>query len=201
MHIKAPRLETGLSEADPQPARQTRVVFEDGHLVLARRAPAGDAHGAPRPLPAAGLDALLLRREDLLGARGPDPLFHPAGWGELDMALCAWRQGQRLLEVPGAVVERHGRAGHRELPAPLVERARGVDRWLLTWKHLDTRAAAQAHLEDLWREALDAGLAGEREALLRMALALEGIEAASASRGTLAEAPRGLQAALDAAGR
>ena len=63
-------------------------------------------------------------------------------------------------------------------------------------KYFDTKREAYDHLATLWRDALDAGMAGRRRELTWMALALEQLPELNASRAALPDKKLGLQAIL-----
>ncbi|MEZ5973375.1 MAG: glycosyltransferase [Planctomycetota bacterium] len=172
------------------------VTVEQGRPVVLPSPLAPDEQHL-RPVPFAGGHAFFVRREAFLSCAGFDDLFPAPYWDDVDLGLTAWRQGLRILEVPQAIVERHGpeNAG-REMPAELDRAAIERGRLLLYWKHLDDRAAAADHLQGLWRDAADAALGDRREELLWLALALEEVEAAGKARSRTGSTPVRLDQAL-----
>lgn len=171
------------------------LIVEDGRLVLVPRAPRENSGPVPIPFPIGG--AMLVRRQAFLDEGGFDPLFEPFYMEDLDLGLTMWRRGGRVLEVPASVVEHHhmGTIG-RVIPEDLRRAAIERNRLLVHWKHLDQREDAQEHLSALWRDALDAGLAGRREELLWMALALEDLDRVTDSRRQVGVVQRGLARTL-----
>jgi hypothetical protein len=94
-------------------------------------------------------------------------------------------------------VEHHHRGTiANAVPEDLVLAAIEKNRNLLLWKHLDDGEVARDHLTSLWRDALDASMAGRREELVWLALALQDLPRVAGSRAALGVQPLSLQAAL-----
>jgi GT2 family glycosyltransferase len=175
-----------------------RMAVAEGRLRSVPLAPNPDDL-APRPIPFPLGGAMLLRRDAFVVAGGFDSLFEPFYFEDTDLGLSAWRQGLRILEVPASVVEHHhrGTIGPR-VPEELVRAAIERNRLLLHWKHLDSRPAALEHLRSLHRDAFDAAMGDRREELVWLALALESLEPASASRRSVTPVERTLAESLEA---
>ncbi|MCP3915830.1 MAG: glycosyltransferase [bacterium] len=158
---------------------------EDGSLRVVERRPESTG-GAVRPVAFAVGGAMLVRREEFVRRGGFDPLFAPFYFEDTDLGIDEWRAGLRVVEVPEAVVEHHhrGTIGAR-VPEELVQAAIEKNRYLLYWKYLDSRRDAHDHLAAIWRDALDAGVAGRREELVWMALALEELSGVHSARKAL----------------
>jgi GT2 family glycosyltransferase len=104
----------------------------------------------------------------------------------VDVGWRAWRAGQRVLYVPASIVEHHHRGTIRSRVSERVVRAAiEKNRLLFQWKYLDTEASVEAHVAALHRWAIDAYLRDEREELVWLALALEQVAEARASREAL----------------
>lgn len=161
---------------------------------------AGDAApylGRLLPVAFAVGGACLMRRADFLAAGGFDPLYEPFYWEDVDLCWEAWRSGRRVLYQPASVVEHHHRGTiGRVVPSELVRAAQERNRLLFHWKHLDDPKRAEEHLLALYRMALDAWLAEERDELVWLALALEQAEAALAARSRLGSEPLSFGEAL-----
>jgi GT2 family glycosyltransferase len=189
----SPRVLLNGDEARPESHNALRL--EDGRLRVVPRTSSPSA--GPKPIPFAIGGAFLMRRGEFLAGGGFDPLFAPFYWEDVDLCLCAWRKGRRIEEVPGSVVEHHHRGTiGSTVPEDLVLAAIEKNRHLLLWKHLDEGEVARDHLTSLWRDALDASMAGRREELLWLALALQELPRAMDSRAALGVPPITMQAAL-----
>lgn len=136
---------------------------------------------------------VMVRRSPFLALGGFDALFAPFGWEDVDLGIAARRRGLRVVRVGDAVATHHGDLPSiwdgldEDLCDAVVER----NRLLLRWKHLATRGEATGHLVSLWRQVLEAGLAGDRRVLERACLAFDRLPEVTASRqklaGTVAE--------------
>lgn len=189
----SPRILLNGDEAQPESHNALRL--EDGRLRVVPRKPAPAA--GPGPIPFAIGGAFLMRRAEFLAEGGFDSLFAPFYWEDVDLCLCAWRKGRRVEEVPSSVVEHHHRGTiANAVPEDLVLAAIEKNRNLLLWKHLDDGELARDHLTSLWRDALDASMAGRREELVWLALALQELPRVAGSRAALGVQPLSLQAAL-----
>jgi len=181
---------------ESRPESHNLVRFEDGRLQIVPRDATVDPEEA-RPVPFCVGGAFLVRREEFLAGEGFDPLFEPFYWEDVDLCLAAWRRGRRVLEVPLSVVEHHHRGTIGAcVPEELVTAAIEKNRLLLFWKYLDTTRDAHDHLACLWRDALDAAMAGRREELIWLALALQELPRVNLSRGGLPKAERSLDQVL-----
>lgn len=177
--------------------RFAALVFEDGRLhVVDRDRDPEDRRPYAVPFPAA--DAILVRTGEFLAHGGLDPLFVPGGFWEVDLGLAAQRAGRAILAVPRAEVERL--EASTRAPEDLTRAAREKNRLLLYWKYLDTRRDAHDHLALLWRDALEAAIAGRREELIWLALALQELRRVGHSRQTLGEPRRALEQMLRTGG-
>lgn len=165
------------------PESHNALRYEDGRLTIVPRE-ADPEDRAPRPVAFPCGCAFLARRAELLERGGFDPLFQPFRWEDVDLGLGAWRSGRSVLEVPAAVVEHGVEAGTlaAAVPEELLQAATEKNRLLVLWKYLDERRDAHDHLAALWRDALDAGMAGRRRELIWMALALQELPRVSRSR-------------------
>jgi len=189
----SPRILLNGDEAQQESHNALRL--EDGRLRVVPRKPAPAA--GPGPIPFAIGGAFLMRRAEFLAEGGFDSLFAPFYWEDVDLCLCAWRKGRRVEEVPSSVVEHHHRGTiANAVPEDLVLAAIEKNRNLLLWKHLDDGELARDHLTSLWRDALDASMAGRREELVWLALALQELPRVAGSRAALGVQPLSLQAAL-----
>lgn len=185
----------------------TRLVERQGGVRVEQPGLA-DEHppyaGYAEPVAFAVGGACLLRRDAFLStacspAGGFDPIFEPFYWEDVDLCFTAWRRGQRVLYQPASVVEHHHRGTiGRVIPPELVRAAQEKNRLLFQWKHLEGDARTRAHLAALYRRALDAWLADDRDELVWLALALEQTREALAAREALSDAPLGFREALDA---
>lgn len=197
VHSVSPRV---LLNGDVQRAEtHQRMLVDGGRLVSQPLTPDPDSsEPVPIPFPLGG--AMMVRREEFLAEGGFDPLLAPFYFEDTDLGLTAWRRGRKVLEIPSSVVEHHHRGTiGRVVPEKLVRAAIERNRLLVHWKHLDSKTAAHEHYLALYRDALDAGIGDRREELIWMALALEDLEAATASRSRLGSMQRTLAAALVAA--
>jgi len=189
----SPRVLLNGDEATPESHNALRL--EDGRLRVVPRESASST--GPDPIPFAIGGAFLVRRGEFLSGGGFDPLFAPFYWEDVDLCLCAWRRGRRVEEVPSSVVEHHHRGTiGSAVPEDLVLAAIEKNRHLLLWKHLDEGEVARDHLTSLWRDALDASMAGRREELVWLALALQELPRAMDSRDALGVQPITMRAAL-----
>lgn len=170
--------------------------YEDGRLRVTPRDPQ-DGAGAARPVPFASGAAMLVRREEFLDSGGFDPLYFPFFFEDVDLGLHAWKRGRTVLEVPTSVVEHHNRGTiDANVPGEVVQAAIEKNRLLLLWKFLDSPGDAQDHLTSLWRDALDAALAGRREELIWIAMALQEMANVGRSRSGLADCQCSLEQVL-----
>jgi hypothetical protein len=191
-----------------RPVSRRTLAVEDGRLALHDVRGALPEEGAPVPVAFAPSCALFIRREEFLAIGGFDRLLAPLHFEDVDLGLGAWRRGRSVVEVPDAVVERSptsveshgGTTVDAQVPAAISRAAAERNRLLVHWKHLSSKREAHDHMVSLWRDALDAGLQGRRDELVHLALALGELEAVNASRAALADAHRGLAAALELAG-
>jgi len=190
----SPRVLLGGDESRPESHNLLR--FEDGRLQIVPRDASVDPQAA-RPVPFCVGGAFLMDREEFIAGEGFDPLFGPFYWEDVDLCLAAWRRGRRVLEIPLSVVEHHHRGTIGAcVPEELVTAAIEKNRLLLFWKYLDTKRDAHDHLASLWRDALDAAMAGRREELVWLALALQELPRVSHSRAALPAAERSLEQVL-----
>lgn len=125
----------------------------------------------------------LFRRAELLEQGGFDPLYTPFYWEDVDICWAAWSAGRRVLYQPASVVEHHhrGSIGGR-IPSGVVRAAIERNRMLFLWKHLDDPELLIEHVAALYRSALDAWLAGMRDELVWLNLALDRVDEALAAR-------------------
>ena len=150
----------------------------------------GRADGPPiERAPFVPATAAMIRREVFLEFGGFDPLLAPFTWEDVDLGVCARRRGMRVLRANDAVVVHHtdlpsiwSQSVDADLAAAVVER----NRLLLRWKHLATRTEATEHLVALWRQVIEAGLAGDRETLERACLAFDKLGEVTVSRQKMA---------------
>lgn len=149
-----------------------RLVWRGGLLEIEP----GDADGTDgEPVDAAyaSSSALLARRDELLAA-GFDARFAPGELADVDLSWTWKKSGRRVVSVPRSVVERA--AGTDAAPsADLAGTLATRNRLLLTWKHLDAPDRRCEHVEALEARALDALLAGRRQELAALALALDSV--------------------------
>ena len=144
-----------------------------------------------RPLPFALGGACLLRKQAFLDLGGFDALFAPFYLEDVDLCWRAWRAGMRVVHVPESVVEHlgqvtiHAHAGRERAQAAIARNG-----LLFQWKHLDSPRELEQHVRALELEAARAYLLEDREALAALALALESLPAALASRHDLPPARR-----------
>lgn len=181
---------------ESRPESHNLLRFEDGRLQIVPREWSVDPQEA-RPVPFCVGGAFLVDRAEFLAGEGFDPLFEPFYWEDVDLCLAAWRRGRRVLEIPLSVVEHHHRGTIGAcVPEELVTAAIEKNRLLLFWKYLDTQRDAHDHLASLWRDALDAAMAGRREELVWLALALQELPRVNRSRESLPKAERSLDQVL-----
>jgi len=183
---------------EDRPVSRRVLAIEDGRLgVHDTRGPMPADEGQTVPIAFAPSCALLVRREEFLAAGGFDELFAPLYFEDVDFGLTAWRRGRRIVEVPAAVVEHHaGGTVSTHVPDALARAAYERNRLLVQWKHLGSKREAHDHLVSLWRDALDAGLAGRRDELVHLALALGELDGVDAARASLVDARINLGTAL-----
>ena len=180
--VAAPRLEDGASA----------LQLEDGRLHVVPR-DLGAGPDEVRPLPFAPLAAFAVRREALQ----LDTMMAPQGWADVDLGLATWRAGGRVVEVPGARAARDvHRAAEAGMPEPLARASREKNALLTLWKYVDTKPDAHDHVASLWRDALDAAIAGRREELVWMALALQELPRVHRARGAMGPPSRALDQVL-----
>jgi GT2 family glycosyltransferase len=153
-----------------------RLVWRHGLLEIEPGEPAPpDASGRePADAAWAPLHALLARRDELVAA-GFDARFAPGDLADVDLSWTWKRAGRRVVQVPAAEVELASAADARRPDARAAE-LRVLElrnRLLLTWKHLDAPERRAEHQDALEAFALEALLAGRREDLAALALALE----------------------------
>ena len=187
VHSAVPRI---LLHGDPRRIESvTRIRMRDGLAEVAQPGLEDDAEDYRHetiPVAYAIGGACLLRRDSFLQAGGCDPIYEPFYWEDVDIGWNAWRSGQRVLYVPSSVVEHHHRGTIKtRVRERLVRAAIEKNRLLFQWKHLDTPKAIQEHMAALYRWAIDAWLRDEREELIWLALALEQLDEARASREAL----------------
>lgn len=170
----------------PSPVQVLDLV--DDRLEV--REVAGRTGGPPiERAPFVPATAAMIRREVFLEFGGFDPLLAPFTWEDVDLGVCARRRGMRVLRTSEAVVVHHTdlpsiwtQSVDADLAAAVVER----NRLLLRWKHLATRTEATEHLVALWRQVIEAGLAGDRDTLERACLAFAKLGEVTASRQKMA---------------
>lgn len=133
---------------------------------------------------------LMVRRAAFLALGGFDDLFAPFGWEDVDLGIAARRKGMRVVRVGDA-----GAVHHDDLPSlwdgvdeEVAEAALERNRLLVRWKHLATRGEATEHLVGLWRQVLEAGLAGDRRTLEQICLAFDRLPEVTGSRAKLSGA-------------
>ncbi|MDA1267342.1 MAG: glycosyltransferase [Planctomycetota bacterium] len=170
------------------------MCFDDGRLHTVQRESSGLEE--PFPVPFAPIEAFAVRRSQFTARGGLDPLFLASGWAGVDLGLATWRSGAKVVQVPAAQIELAQHYPQPGLPAELARAGLERDRLLTFWKYVDTRPLAHDHLTALWRDALDAGIAGRREELIWMALALQELRGANASRRALGQPRRALEQML-----
>ncbi len=191
---RAPRADAG---PDSAPETTGGLTLVDDRLTVFDGPPLaepenGEAADGPRLASFLPSTAFMMLRQEFLDSGGFDPLFAPFSWEDVDFSLSARRRGRLLIEVPKAKAT-HGvvdtnpatasfQTNDSDLEARVIER----NRLLLRWKHLTTRADATEHLVSLWRNVLEAGLAGDRETLEHVCLAFEKLGDVTASRAKVA---------------
>ncbi|MEQ1895017.1 MAG: glycosyltransferase family 2 protein [Planctomycetota bacterium] len=160
--------------------RERNGFLELDQPALAGPTPPGALRLAPVAFAVGG--ACLLRRAEFLAAPF-DPLFEPFYWEDVDWCWRAWRAGRRVVYQPASVVEhRHRGTIGRRVPKDFVRAVTERNRLLFAWKHLDEPELQRRHLAALYRQALDTYLEDRREDLVWLALALERLKEALASR-------------------
>jgi Glycosyl transferase family 2 len=186
--LVAPRL------TSMQGCLSTRAVkLDDGHLHLVPRDPVSALDGV-LPLPFAPAACFALRRAAFEGLGGS---FGPFGWQDVDLGLATWRAGGRVLEVSAAGAELTGTGGLEcDLPRDMARACEEKNRLLVLWKYLDTKADAHDHMASLWRDAIEAGVAGRRELLVSLVLALQELPRVDAARKKLGTGVRALEQVL-----
>lgn len=130
---------------------------------------------------------VMVRRAAFLALGGFDEVFAPFGWEDVDLGIAARRRGMRVVRVGDAGAVHHG-----DLPSTrdgideeVAEAALERNRLLVRWKHLATRGEATEHLVSLWRQVLEAGLAGDRRTLEQVCLAFDRLPEVTGSRAKL----------------
>lgn len=181
------------STDDPATTDRGRVVphvrMVDGRVEVLDACVGGPAPAVERAtfLPSR---CVMVRRAAFLALGGFDDVFAPFGWEDVDLGIAARRRGMRVVRVGGAVAVHHG-----DLPSfrdgvdeDVAEAALERNRLLLRWKHLATRGEATEHLVSLWRQVLEAGLAGDRRTLEQVCLAFDRLPELTDSRAKLSGA-------------
>ena len=82
------------------------------------------------------------------------------------------------------------------MPEPLARASREKNALLTLWKYVDTKPDAHDHVASLWRDALDAAIAGRREELVWLALALQELPRVHRARGAMGPPSRALDQVL-----
>lgn len=195
----APRVVHAEAGPDVAPETTGTLTLVDDRMTVfegqpSREPESGDASDGPRLASFLPSSAFMIMRQEFLDSGGFDELFAPFSWEDVDFSLSARRRGRLLLEVPRARAT-HG-LGNVDTPAivdaedsldpELAKRVLERNRLLLRWKHLTTRADATEHLVSLWRNVLEAGLAGDRETLEEVCLAFEKLGDVTRSRAKVA---------------
>lgn len=140
---------------------------------------------------------VLFRRDAFLEREGFDPIYEPFYWEDVDLSFSAWRDGERVIYQPEAVVEHHHRKTIGKLTTEDVFRAAiEKNRLLFTWKFLDDPTLIRAHVAALYRMAVDAWMRDERDELIWLNLALDQLEQALQSRKGLGKAKRDFRQVL-----
>ena len=157
------------------------VRMVDGLLDF-RHADPGPVPDETHPIPFAVGGTFLFDRARFLELGGFDALFAPFYFEDVDLCWRAWRRGWRTLFVPGSTVEHHHKGTIGKLLSEPRRRA-AVERGelLFNWKHLPKEQLGE-HMAALFRRALDGFLTDEPAGLVWLALALDELEAACASR-------------------
>lgn len=183
-------------EADGATVSSSAVQFDDGRLHVVPREADADPQDV-RPLPFAPAAAFAVRREDFVAREGLDPVLAPFGWADVDLGLATWRGGRRVVEVPAARAT-CASVGPPEQRTPehLVRASYEKNRLLTFWKVVDTKRDAHDHVSSLWRDALDAAIAGRRDDLVWMALALQELPRIDKARAELGPAAMPLEQVL-----
>ncbi len=141
--------------------------------------------------------AMILSRAEFLGGGGFDPLFEPFYWEDVDLGLCAWRRGQRVVEVAESVVEHHHRGTiGAHVPEELILAAIEKNRHQILWKHIDAEQEGCQLVGSLMRDAIDAAAGDRREELIWLGLALQELAAVEHSRQTLGPSVVSLRSCL-----
>lgn len=182
--LVAPRLST------PQGARSAVALqLDEGRLHQVPRDSARGVDGV-LPLPFAPAACFGVRRAAF---KGMGASFGPFGWEDVDLGLATWRAGGRVLEISAARAELVGVGGlDRGLPRGIARAVEEKNRLLTLWKYLDTKSDAHDHMASLWRDAIEAGVAGSREELVWLVLALQELPRVEQARKKLGTAVRGL---------
>jgi GT2 family glycosyltransferase len=170
------------------------IDFDRDVAFVRQRALAGEADRFVErsgPVTYAIGGAMLLRRTPFVASGGFDRLFDPFYYEDVDLGFGAWAAGQRVVYVPGSVVEHHHRGTIRsrvdsEFVRAVIER----NRLLFQWKYLSADEFGERHLAALYRSAIDAYQRDQRRELLWLALALDRLEALRASRAARPKAVR-----------
>lgn len=178
---------------DPALTARGRVVphvrLVDGRVEVVEACVSGPAPALERAtfLPSC---CVMVRRAAFLALGGFDEVFAPFGWEDVDLGIAARRKGMRVVRVGDAGAVHHG-----DLPSSrdgvdeeAAEAALERNRLLVRWKHLATRGEATEHLVGLWRQILEAGLAGDRRTLEQICLAFDRLPEVTRSRAKLSGA-------------
>lgn len=181
------------STDDPAATARGRVVphvrLVDGRVEVVEACVSGPAPAVERAtfLPSC---CVMVRRAAFLALGGFDEMFAPFGWEDVDLGIAARRKGMRVVRVGDAGAVHHG-----DLPSSrdgvdeeTAEAALERNRLLVRWKHLATRGEATEHLVGLWRQILEAGLAGDRRTLEQICLAFDRLPEVTGSRAKLSGA-------------
>jgi GT2 family glycosyltransferase len=183
VHSVTPRVLLNGDESKVESVTEFHV--QEGLGRVRQRGLEGEAErfvGMPIPVAYAIGGTCLLRRDEFL-ANGFDPLFEPFYLEDLDLGWQAWRRGQKVLYQPASIVEHHhrgtiGKRVPRDFVVAVIER----NRLAFQWKSIDDPDLLAKHVAALYRMALDAWISDSRDELVWLALALDHMEAALASR-------------------
>lgn len=133
--------------------------------------------------------AMLVRRSEFVGAGGFDALYEPFYLEDMDLGFAAWRAGRRVLYCADSVAEHHHRGTiRRRVDEKLVRAVIERNRYLFQWRFLDGDERIARHVAALHRSAVDAYLREDRDELVWLGLALERLDALTASRARLGPA-------------